>query len=260
MGDEKETSKEEKTEIFATFLALCLKDWAYFRKAVLMFFILLIGLVGAIYFSVEILDISGLKITSDGAELTIRSKNNEQKFETILVHPRGWVDTGIYLRTGDKVVISAYGTVNISFGEMVTSSLAEDSVRIRTENKIEEYTQSDIDAITYKYPWVSPDGLNKKIGTPSVRIHPESNLGQLLAVICPDGSCGSMHNPSKPSQEAQIEPYSKGSNGFEFDVKNDGNLRFIVNDVTNDDESRNLLGWQDNIGFYSVSIRVISTK
>ena len=245
---------------------MCLENWTYFFRAVALFSIFILGLY--VLFSRVLANVSGFKLSPTGAELEFKSQEKSISFETVLVHPTGWVDSGISLKKGDEVILSASGNVNIAFGSMVKASLIEGEAKksLREAKKSLgdqniKFTAEEIENSKYSFPWSTPSGIDpsllKRKSTKSIRINPNAYLGQLLAVVCPGSACGSKEIPQQPNNAAQIESYSHDEGGFQFTAKENGHLRFIINDVTDDDRDKNQLGWQDNIGFFSVNLKIV---
>lgn len=245
------------------FFQSALESWPKTARAILIIFVVFGCIFGIGYWFSHYTTISEFKLTSSGAELKFESKDSTENYKTVLVHPGGWVETGIELYEGDEVNISAYGVINIAFGSMVQASLYEHNLKEKHKNAINQYTSDDIDSSTYRYPWNAPTGIppNFTVGAnKSIRIDSTANLGQLLAVVCPNNACLSIDVPKSPLNEAQIEPFYNKNKGLKFTTEKRGELRFIVNDVTNPDFSKNNLGWQDNIGFFSVNLRIVRKK
>jgi hypothetical protein len=151
---------------------------------------------------------------------TIAFKRGNTQNALFLLSPNGedentpWVGTGIEVKKGDKIEITASGRVNTSIKRVVAETL-----------------RPEVDERT----WASPRGINLSDNTtyfPSLdrfRLLPDKDgayygFGTLLATV--RDSKGQTNNNIVP-----FKPQGQNENFMEFAAENDGELVLTVNDI-----------------------------
>jgi hypothetical protein len=152
---------------------------------------------------------------------TIALKRGSTQNAVFLLNPNGedentpWVGTGIEVKKGDKIKITASGRVNTSIKRVVAETL-----------------RPEVDERT----WASPRGINLSDNTtyfPSLdrfRLLPDKDgayygFGTLLATV--RDSKGQTNN----NNIVPFKPSIPNDNFIEFKAKNDGELVLTVNDI-----------------------------
>jgi len=164
------------------------------------------------------------KIDISTAVGSISIKNGSTQNALFLLSPNGgdedtqWVGTGIKIKKGDLIKITASGRVHTAIKRLVAESMTPE---------VDEQS------------WTSPEGLKRSqdLSFPPAfnkqKLLPDKNgafygFGMLLAAI---------RDNKQQVKEDEIEPV--GENG-EFEAKTDGELVLTVNDIWLDKEDKNV--------------------
>jgi hypothetical protein len=147
---------------------------------------------------------------------TITLKNGDTQNSVFLLSPSGvgkdsaWIETGIQVKRGDLVKMTASGRVHTSLRRLVSESQHPETIE------------------SLYLPWVGPEGLSSSddLTLQSVRnkykVLPDKNgayygYGMLLASV--------------KNSKAEISDIEPVGNSHEFEVKEDGELTLTVNDI-----------------------------
>ena len=247
------------------FLSTAITSW----QNVLRTLVLVAGISLALWFlflaGINTLDSRKVKIISGETSILI----GENRIESILVHPRGWVDTGIQVKKGDLISTRASGSINLATGRLVTKlSQIYESVSISDEHQgnFTSTISNNANEKLLDFAWVGPEGDPGTI-SPYFRdnqdiykkkklqfIDPRGNHGAMLFLVSKDGVLPRLH---EPLDDSQILAYS--NTPTQFIAKHGGHLYIAANDeVILGDEIRTQVYWQDNIGHFAVTIVVES--
>ncbi|MBL4707300.1 MAG: hypothetical protein JKY48_02515 [Flavobacteriales bacterium] len=220
--------------------------------------VLLAALVGGIHLIIEeIAGDSSVALSFEGTEIRI-GENGALKNH--LVPSRGWTDSGIMVKKGDKIHITSTGSINISLGHMVEQ--LRNFTRIFRSKEIKDvdyFTAEEVDSSSFKFPWNDAMGmdLSKVHDTNALQriksvqsklLDPKAKLGQLLIYnYTGDGY------PLIEELTELNEVYAFEGNGYLIEIKGDGRIYFGVNDVVLFNHKMSELVWQDNVGFFSIT-------
>lgn len=263
----------DSTDTFFSIIRHAVSKWGDLFRAIVFVTAVLSALSAFIWLLLSQLAPRGLEIrTSTGTSIAFGRPGEVIRFDNILVHPRGWIDTGLNLNTGDEVTISASGSVNIALGRMLIA--LKNMEEAKQKNEKDKNTRSvtvfsekqEMDAL-FPYPWTGPEGLSDEDirgdsarrssrATSKDRIIPAARLGQLIAIVSPTHICP---DNGRPSGNPQVIAYEKNERSTSFRAAAPGRLCFIVNDVTYEKPNSDTIAWQDNLGFFSVSLRIQQT-
>jgi hypothetical protein len=186
--------------------------------------ILAVAVLGTIYFMRP----EEIEISTNSGSITLKKGTTQNAL--FLLSPNGedkdtpWVRTGIEVKQGDKIKITASGRVNTSIKRVVAET-------IRPE--VDERT------------WASPSGINRSDNTtyfPGLDrflLLPSKNdayygFGMLLT---------SIRDSKKQIRTENIQPFTpsgENDNFIEFTAKNDGDLVLTVNDIWLSDDMENI--------------------
>lgn len=210
-----------------------------------------------------------VKITTTSGTVLQFGKNT--RLFNFVVDPRGWSKTDIRVKPGDRVTISASGSVNIAMGRMVKALIRE--YQIKSENTVSKksrdvihFTEGQKKESVFAYPWNGPTGIdlttiddtdvvNHLRDTAGNLVLKTARTGQLIAVI----SQSSDNFPDIKSPDSQVIPFT--SKDIIIPVKTDGYLWFIVNDEKySNDKLANKIIWQDNLGFFHLMMTIDSKE
>jgi hypothetical protein len=171
----------------------------------------------AVLIAIQVINPEKIEISTGSGTITLKRGNTQNTL--FLLSPNGedentpWVGTGIEVKKGDKIKITASGRVNTSIKRVVAET-------IRPE--VDERT------------WASPSGINRSDNTtyfPTLdqfKLLPDKNgayygFGMLLA--------GVRDSTGQTNDIAPFKPLSKDDNFIKFNAKNDGELVLTVNDI-----------------------------
>jgi hypothetical protein len=258
------------TDTFFGIIRHSVSSWGDLFRAIVFVTAVLSMLSAFIWLLLSQLGPRGLEIrTSTGTSIVFGGPGEVIRFDNILVHPRGWIDTGLNLNTGDEVAFSASGSVNIAMGRMLTAlnnmSIAKKrNEKIGKTRSVTAFSKKQEMAALFPYPWAGPEGLSDEDfrsdsakrssrATRKERIIPPARLGQLIAIVSPTHICP---DKGRPSGNSQVIPYDKNEKSTSFRSSAPGRLCLIVNDITYEKPNSESIARQDNLGFFSVSLRI----
>lgn len=191
-----------------------------------------------------------------------------------ILHPQGWVNTGIRVHLGDSLVIAADGRINIAVHRLmdgisrrrayeasVRKSLAraKPQVLLAPEFRPEKYySPAQIDSIRGQYPWSDPGGIPNQIRDPvangrtEMKIAPGENFGKLLGLI--RSTDDDAAEPTR-TEFGAIFPIGRH---VAFEPTAGGYLWLVVNDVWTDYVKGGYprLFFDDNVGSFGVRVAV----
>jgi hypothetical protein len=124
-------------------------------------------------------------------------------------------------------------------------------------------TKEQVRASQLAVPWCGPEGIaadavsdikvkETQDREADTRIVAGERMGRLITAIVPGQECP---KNGQTSPQMQLVPYN-GENTFIAGIS--GRLCFIVNDHRSDNVDFNHLFWDDNIGFFTVNLRIES--
>ncbi|MBL4707301.1 MAG: hypothetical protein JKY48_02520 [Flavobacteriales bacterium] len=221
--------------------------------------ILLIALLFGIFFIVEkIIGNRSLNLTVAGTEIKI---GDNGALKNHLVPPRGWTDSGISVKKGDKITIKSTGSINVAMAHMLDK--LNNFIKIlktKEDMNVELFTKNEIDAATFTFPWNDAKGISltkmdnidaiKLIKSTSHKLlDPTAKFGQLLIYNFEDETV----HPHLEQLTELDEVYQFEGDAIVLEIKGDGRIYFGINDVVLFDKSKSELLWQDNVGFFSVT-------
>ncbi|XOF33079.1 MAG: hypothetical protein ACL93V_13845 [Candidatus Electrothrix sp. YB6] len=247
------------------FMAIAVSSWKGTLRLIIIFTCFLLLLAAVVFILANLVHKTGAAVSISGTTISIGSK---ERLDSALVNPINWTDTKIDIKKGDCFILDATGSVNVALGHMnqALDTFAEISSS-KKDMKIELFTEKEIKRSLFPFPWNGPEGLNLKdvndqnvidrIKTSRNRfIHPNGEIGQLLAFISTSGSCPDIYSQEEP--KGMIHPYFGPSTTHTAKVS--GRLCFVINDVTTEEVKYKKLIWQDNTGFFSIKIHIKSNK
>lgn len=213
---------------------------------------------------------AGLQVqTNDkGTSVTFKSENKQVSFDTVLVHPLGWVGTTFEVKKGDSVTLTVSGRVNVAMGRMIDSLELVSKTKLENQETIhhrelEYFTQQQIERATFAYPWCGAAGVHESelrngakesaAATRKQRVDEDARVGQLIAIIAPTNKC-----PDRGKIPSGVQHVAYDGEDSAFTVEKAGKLCFVVNDITYENDDIDELAWQDNLGFYLVRIKITS--
>ena len=238
-----------------------------FRTLVLLSGIMLVFWV-CVFITLQSLQSHKVKIVT--GETTVMIGND--RLDSILVHPRGWVDTGIYIKKGDKVTARATGSVNLAAGRLVsklnTICQAKPEEIINNTNKAILGGNQNFylrEKYLLDFSWLGPNGDSGTL-SPYLRnnpivfakkkkrfLDPRGNHGALVFLIRQDGVLPKLSE--KLDNTSQLLTYQ--TNPTTFIAKVEGKLYVAVNDevfIGNDYLTQ--ITWQDNLGHFAVNFAI----
>ena len=254
------------------------------RLAVLVFVICL-AIGGGTGLLMRIMPVKSEAQLSWGSQ-HILFERHASEYETdymVVIHPQGWQETGIQVKEGDILRISADGSVAIDLQGLVTSVNRRNKLEYRARkatppakwNKLlpeDQWTPEEIESIMPKRAWTGPDGYPYGPESRVNDIHDTDFPARTDRKIKPNERYGALlmaFSPAKqtPSSDQTLlvgtgtfDRCEKDTNGTcIFRVPCDGKVWFIVNDVWDEQDTlfKNKF-YIDNIGqFYA---RVSVTK
>lgn len=259
---------EEQTS--TTGIVHLLSSWPQVARTLTFTAVFFILLFGGITLSLYVFKSSGLTIksTSTGTSIQFSEFDTKIRFDTLLIHPRDWNDPAIKVKKGDKISISALGSVNVAAGLLNQSLATQYMHRQKNESDgigrdVGLMTELQIHDSQLIVPWNGPEGFRSSSITKNNvkkthdkesenRIIPHEKIGQLVIAVVSTGSC-----PTKGEtrNSFQLVPYHKN---LQFIAEFDGNICFVVNDQYSQDHQVNQLFWDDNLGFFAVNLKIES--
>ena len=246
-----------------------LGTWPQLARTLIFTTVFFVLLFAGLALSLYVFKTSGLSIesTKTGTSIQFRELNKNYRFDTILIHPRDWNDPQIKVKEGDQISLSAFGSVNVAAG-LFNKSLATQYQHRDTNEKtigreVGKMTDDQVEESLLTVPWNGPEGFySRDIKQKNVkdthdkesqkRIIPHQAIGQLVVAIVPDAKC-----PSKGIRKAsyQLQPYEEN---MIFIASQNGSLCLVVNDQYSENQKMNDLFWDDNLGFFSVNLKIES--
>jgi hypothetical protein len=182
----------------------------------------------------------------------------------VIVNPQGWQKTGIEVRPGNRLSLSANGKVCIDLNEIWEKVQLrrqyEDEWAKRynirrndsSETRVPEdyFTDEQRKSLVLDRPWVGPDGFDLGRFQPSFRsrrsryLLPMENAGGLVAAIRSDSG----------GTPARSDAFFVGRSREDYPVSQRGWLWFTVNDVQYNDPNNPNLFYNDNLGAFWVKV------
>jgi len=177
-----------------------------------------------------------------------------------------WQSSDIHISEDELLTLDATGSIHIAMGRMTQSLKRQYEIKEANERdprknfsrSLDKFTAQELLDSTFAYPWNDPRGIeiedlkdksaiDRIQKLQSTRVHPSSNVGQLLAVIGPSNKLPPIIS------ESQVIPFT--SKVEKIAINKSGFIWFIINDerLTNDPIKTNII-WQDNLGMFSVNI------
>ena len=266
---------DENSLTFLGTLKNAISSWGNLIRSIIFVVSLFAAAVFSIYIIINHLSPTGFRITTEeGTSIEFVSSQENVRYYTLLVHPRGWIDSRIRVKEGDKLTITASGSINLALGGLIESFQKMSSIQDQNCEKLKikcksfkHFTPEEVEGIFISHPWTGPEGYaNSLINDADIRksaankaeqrVEPNSQLGQLLTIISPTNSCPD--NIIRP-KDIKIYSYYKDDKS-PFVVSSKGRLCFIVNDIIDPNTDINKLNWQDNLGIYSVNLKIESKR
>jgi len=267
--DKKEPKKmdnEQHSNLYSWFSS-AISSWQNLIRSIIFLICCAVGIAFIVEKTINGLKANNLKITtSTGSTIEV---GQNTKLQTFIVHPRGWNKTGLYLNKGDKLNISATGSVNLAMGRMMEALEYQYKIKKKNEDKtginsreIKYFTKEEKLKSAFVYPWNGPEGIDyeeiydnsakKRVkDSEKDRVVSSAKVGQLIAFISPS-------NITFPDfSSSQVIPFSTSNTIVE--VNKEGYLWFIINDLKlSGDKIGDKLIWQDNLGFFNILMAVNS--
>lgn len=243
-------------------------SWPQMFRTIVFLFVFFALFFTGIAVSLRVFRSSGISIRSGASGTTIQFDEIDRtlRFDTILVAPQDWNDPDISVKKGDRLTVKAFGRVNIAAGLM--NQALEIQYAFRAENAANGLTRDvrkmkaeQVRASQLTVPWCGPEGIvsdtviradvkETQDREAESRILPHERMGRLIAAITPDDSCP---RNGRTSPDMQLMPYDGEAT---YHARISGHLCFIINDHRSDDGQINHLFWDDNIGFFTVNLRI----
>lgn len=201
-----------------------------------------------------------IELKRDGATIVFQQSDDKRKRnEIVLVSPQGLNDTGLDVKMGDEITMSASGKINLAMGRI--NRIMENKMRFKDKytklgkgKGAENFSAGELkdSTVPAKYDWIDPLGTIPDSGSPkrSLRVRPDANFGQLLFIMFPRKYNIEKWKPS-PSDLTQKIAYLPDTT---FIAKYNGRIYFIVNDVNY--KITNNIDWVDNSGFFHVKLLI----
>lgn len=221
--------------------------------------ILLVALLLGIYFILEqVIGTRSVKLTVADTEIRI---GDNGALKNHLVPPRGWTDSGISVKKGDKITVKSTGTINVAMAHMIDKLTHFTKIyRSKKDGNVELFTKEEIDASLFTFPWNSAKGISLSEMDDIEAIELLKKTSRKFLV--PTAKCGQLliYNFQSESGHPQMEQLTELDEVYQFEgdavvleIKGDGRIYFAVNDVVLFDKAKSELLWQDNVGFFSVT-------
>lgn len=165
------------------------------------------------------------KIDISTAVGSISIKKGSTQNALFLLNPNGedentpWVRTGIQVKKGDKIIITASGRVHTSVKRVIA-----ETIRPEVNERV----------------WIDPGGLARSLSTTyfpgqkRFKLLPDKDgayhgLGMLLAAV---------QDSTKQIPKEKIKPFDKEHERIEFTAENNGDLVLTVNDIWLSDDMK----------------------
>ena len=256
---------EEPKITFWTILRNVFSNWGNLIRSIIFVVSVTASLGFLIYFIFTRIVPPGFKYTTEnGTSLAFEASDEKLLYKTLLVNPRGWVNSGLDVLPGNTVSITASGSINIAMGRM-TKALSERYGIKENGKSYDQFTEEDIQKSLFVYPWTGPEGFNNTVlrgkktqenirKQQSTLIDPLAKLGQLRTVVASKNDCP--ESISKIDLNSfSIYPYTDKTS-YLFVAEKQGRLCFIINDSIHNNPGINKIFWEDNLGFYSVKVKI----
>jgi len=226
------------------------------RAALILFYVVTGYYVGGQIYASRSLRITTLEPSQTGLLFSSFTPfhRTEHRLVTYVASPVGWQNTGISLRLGDRVLVTAAGRVNIAISEVISASqrrLAIESARDSQGLHPDMFTDHELSLITPRYDWTGPDGYGNYRGAYPGRdttlAFRDAPFGALIGQIVPEGA-----SPVRPIGR----PFLIGKR-LETTIDTSGNLWLNVNDVgyySNKPADYASTWYRDNVGFFVVTL------
>ena len=188
-----------------------------------------------------------------------RQSSDYEADYVVVIHPQGWQETGIQVRKGDAVRLSAEGSVAIDLQGLVASVnrriALEDRARALAQQRHQDlnqllperqWTPDQIKSIMPRRAWTGPNGYAYWLydttsgARTNNKMMPQARYGALLMAFSPTGQTPTTQQVILVGrgQYDNANPCEKDENGTcVFHADRDGKLWFIVNDVWDSQDS-----------------------
>lgn len=257
-----------------------LTDWSKCLRFIALWFLLIAAAGASVRLLLWMWQSSGLRAASvelsSSPKIVLEQVTSEGREYLLVVQPQGWMNSGIRLRTGDRVEFQAQGMVNIA------SNTLNDHVamRRRIEQRLQQrraagefgvipdsawlperfYSDVDRDSLAGSLPrgWLSPDGDTGPNGTRDHR-YPARSRYKILPGAPYGVLVGSVHASNEPPTRYNgfSSAFAVGSSDTVSWSGPRGTLWFTVNDVWDDGDDRlPQKFFIDNVGFFVVRVTV----
>lgn len=244
--------------------------------ALLVFVFLPFGIAILVAWALYYIMSPKVELSASGAAITVKSNIFAPRITSLLVHPRGWQDTGIIVSPGDVLTVRVSGEVNMGVDielirenskaarTYIDSVLAKMKTRgISDEQQgIAEAAKTGTTLKTKAYPehgwpWVDYHGYHRdtiarlkklpQMHDPSL-ISPDKPLGRLVGYAGPDGCPELLKRGNEHVKFEPIIDFTHSQVTVPAGVTPRSHLCLAVNDSVQDE-------WQyDNFGLFMVTI------
>jgi hypothetical protein len=204
------------------------------------------------------------QLSAKGPEIYFESKSGEKRYQ-FTVQPQAWQRTTLMLKKGDVLTFRAMGLVNVDAGNLIERQQARLKLEAETAKRFHidahstdapenHYSDSQLNELKLDRPWNDPDGHRDSYkpafsGREKKRLLPEAPVGMLLAIVANKSIDG---GPEDLSGLFRV-----GTSFPSYIVQNDGELWFIVNDISGPASYPNMF-YVDNLGLFQVMVTVKS--
>jgi hypothetical protein len=236
-------------------------------KRMLAFLLLLAGLLSIVLVSVYLftrifgLRPAQLEMTREGTLLYFQNYG-ASNFITI-VHPRGWQNSHVEVRKGDRITFNASGSITISMQALldkVEQYTAIERKILETKKYPPEafLTNEQKELLASEFPWMGPNGdesgETERItysGRSQNKIFSDQPFGVLIGAIKPE------HDEGLPNEKNGSFIFVIGAKK-ELEVSDtEGELWFNVNDALIPDFRQFPdFFYSDNLGYFMVKVRI----
>jgi hypothetical protein len=204
------------------------------------------------------------QLSAKGPEIYFQSRSGEKRYQ-FTVQPQGWQRTSLNLKKGDVLTFRAMGKVNIDTGNLINKQQKRLNLEVEIAKRFHidlhssdvpenHYSEAQLNDLKLERAWNEPDGLVDIYkpafgGREKKRLLPGAPVGSLLGIVT------SKTSDKGPEDFSAI--FKIGSSLPSYTVQNDGELWFVVNDITGPASYPDLF-YIDNIGFFQVMVTVAS--
>jgi hypothetical protein len=230
-----------------------IKSWGNVMRTLVVAIIVFAGAYLVLH---KILDTPNLNISVAGSEIRV---GENDVLKTNLISPHGWTNAKIDVKKGDKLIIDASGSVNVSFGDMAIDLTNAINIAATKENgNVDSFTKDELWKSTLTYPWNGPEGIEfEKLKGDLAKNRVEAAKEKLLFRGAKVGQLLILNHKKSTDPQLQrlgmdAEVYKYAGTPLMIEIKEDGRLFFGVNDIVLEDKANAHITWQDNIGYFSI--------